>query len=154
MLHHTPETMKANIYSVIVIFFLPFNLIAQTEDSLVLSCPLNEKLEASAGPKSYSIGAADLKAVWISRTDTIVKACTDGMVTVILHDADGKWELMFTHDDLIFWYSGLSGLSVSKGQKIKNREEIGYARKKEKLTLQMMDAETSIDPKEFLDCSK
>lgn len=146
--------MKSRVYFLITIFYLPFNLSAQTRDSLVLSCPLNEKLEASAGQKSYSIGAADLKAVWISRTDTIVKACTDGMVTVILHDEDGKWELMFTHGDLTFWYSGLSGLSVSKGQKIKNREAIGYTRKKEKITLQMMDAESSVDPKEFLDCGK
>ena len=146
--------MKPGINLLIIIFYLPLNVSAQTGDSLVLSCPLNEKLEASAEPKSYSIGADDLKAVWISRTDTTVKACTDGIVTVILHDADGKWELMFKHDDLTFWYSGLSGLSVSRGQKIQNGKAIGYIHKKEKITLQMMDAETSVDPKSFLDCRK
>jgi Peptidase family M23 len=144
--------MKTRVYLLLIIFYPPFNLLAQ--DSLVLSCPLNEKLESPVEKKSYSIGAADLKAVWISKTDTTVKACTNGMITVILHDADGKWEAMFSHDVFTFWYSGLSGLTVVKGQKIKNGETIGYTKKTEKITLQMMDAETSVDPKEFLDCKR
>jgi len=142
----------------IVLFIAFFCLLAlhsaAQDDSLKLSCLLNEKIEPAAERKPNSIGAEDLKAAWISRSDTVVKACINGMVTVILHDADGKWELMFNHDQYTFWYSGLSKLNVDKGQKIKMGEPVGYTRKGEKIILQMMDSETSIDPKEFLDCGK
>jgi murein DD-endopeptidase MepM/ murein hydrolase activator NlpD len=115
---------------------------------------LKEKIEASPKRGANSIGADDLKGVWISKTDTAVKACINGMVTVILHDGDGKWELMFTHEEYTFWYSGLSGLGVGRGQKIKEGETVGYVKKGEKVILQMMNNETSIDPKEFLECER
>src|SRR5262245_15055490 len=108
------------------------------EDSSKLLCPLNEVLEPAPEKKAYSIGADDLKAVWVSKTDTTVKACIDGIVTVVLHDADGKWEVMFKHDDYTFWYSGLSRLSVVQAQKIKTGDTIGTTKKGEKIILQMM----------------
>ena len=135
-----------------ILNILPLGLSAQ--DSLVLRCPVNEKLDAPAPRKSYSIGAEDLKAAWTCNADTTVKACIDGLVTVVLHDADGKWELMYRHEDLTFWYSGLFRLTVSQGQKIKTGDTIGFVRKAGKLSLQMMDAESSVDPKPFLDCTK
>ena len=139
----------ASFLLILILFFGP-GLRAQDQDTLKLSCPLHENLEPPAEQKSTSIGAADLKAIFIGRTDTIVRACINGMVTVILHDEDGKWELMFTHEDHTFWYSGVISLLVTKGQKLRNGEPIGYIRRGEKVILQMMDAETSVDPKEFL----
>ncbi|HLG39976.1 MAG TPA: hypothetical protein VI461_09920, partial [Chitinophagaceae bacterium] len=73
---------------------------------------------------------------------------------VILHNADDKWEVMFKNDDFTFWYSGLSRLLVVQGQKIRNKETMGYTKPGEKIVLQMMDAETSVDPKPLLDCGR
>ena|SRR5215831_10230796 len=144
--------MRYFCFTAALFFYVSHAALAQ-EDSLKLACLLNEKLEAPAEKKATtSIGADDLKATWISRSDTIVKACTSGMVTVILHDADGKWELMFTHNFYTFWYSGISRLAVDKGQRIRENDPVGYTKKGEKIILQMMDAESSVDPKEFLDC--
>jgi murein DD-endopeptidase MepM/ murein hydrolase activator NlpD len=136
----------------LLFFCLPVYLSAQNEDTLKLVCPLNESLKPPPEQKSTSIGAENLKAAWISRTDTTVKACISGIVTTILHDADGKWEVMFNHDGYSFWYSGISRTIVTKGQKIKNGEVIGYTKHGEEIDLQMYDTETSLDPKNYLEC--
>jgi hypothetical protein len=139
-------------YLLFIFFCLPLCLYAQDNDTLKLLCPLNESLKAPPEQKSTSIGAENLKAAWISKTDTTVKACTNGIVTTILHDADGKWEVMFNHEGYSFWYSGISRTIVTKGQKLKNGEVIGYTKRGEEIDLQMYDTETSLDPKNYLDC--
>ena len=136
-----------------LLFFYVYQHGFAQEDSVKLACLLNEKLESPAEQKAAtSIGADDLKATWISRSDTIVKACISGMVTVVLHDADGKWEVMFTHNFYTFWYSGISTLAIERGQRVRTGDPVGYAKKGDKVILQMMDAETSIDPKQYLEC--
>ncbi|MDP4263817.1 MAG: M23 family metallopeptidase [Bacteroidota bacterium] len=144
--------MKQPVYLLLIFFCFPFCLQAQENDSLKLLCPLNEILKPPAEQKSYSIGAEDMKAAWICKTDTIVKACISGVVTTILHDADGKWEVMFSHEGYSFWYSGINRTIVVKGQKIQNGEAMGYMKKGDKMELQMYDEETSLDPKNYLNC--
>lgn len=135
---------------IIILLGMTGPLVAQ--DSLLLHCPLREKLEPPASKNAQSIGAADLQAVWISRTDTAVRAVAGGMINLVLHDEDGKWELFLVHDDLTFWYSGLARLNVVKGQPVKAGELIAQCRKGDRIILRMMDAETSVDPKPWLNC--
>lgn len=146
--------MRPACYLWFIFLALPLCAPAQGSDTLKLSCPLNEILKPPPEQKSYSIGAEDRKAVWVCKTDTTVKACSRGVITTLLHDADGKWEVMFSQDDYSFWYSGLSGIIVVKGQKIRDGETIGFLRPGEQMELQMYDQETSLDPKDYLDCKR
>jgi hypothetical protein len=133
---------------------LPFYMLAQDGDTLKLSCALNESLKPPPEQHAYSIGAEDKKAIWVSKTDTIVKACSGGVITTLLHDADGKWEVMFSHEDYSFWYSGLTAIVIAKGQRIHTGEAIGAVKHGDQLEVQMFDQETSLDPKPYLDCGK
>jgi hypothetical protein len=133
---------------------LPAFLPAQKKDSLKLSCPLNEAIEPPAEKEPYSIGITEVKILLKSLTDTMVKACTSGTVTNILKDDDGTWILMFNHNDYYFVYSGITRLSVRKGQRLQDGDAIGYLKPGEKLEFQLYDFETPLDPKKYLNCVK
>jgi hypothetical protein len=146
--------MKALVYLLIILFCLPFSLLAQKKDSLKLSCPLNEAVEPPPEKQPYSLGVEELKIVLKSPSDTTVKACISGTITNVMRDDDGTWIVMFNHKDYYFLYSGLSKTTVRKGQKVQNGDAIGMLKPGEKIELQVYDFETPLDPKKYLNCLK
>ena len=98
-------------YLLIAFLFLPFGLIAQKpkKDTLRLTCLLNDAIEPPAEEQGVDFGTKELKIVLTSLTDTLVKACTDAVISTIQKEADdGTWEIVFYHKDYWFWLSGLS----------------------------------------------
>ena len=146
--------MKTSGYLLILIFCLPFSLLAQKKDTLKLSCPLNEAVEPPVEKQPYSLGVEELKIVLKSPSDTTVKACISGTITNIMRDEDGTWIVMFNYKDYYFLYSGISKVSVRKGQKVQNGDAIGMLKPGEKIEFQLYDFETPLDPKKYLNCGK
>ncbi|MGZ8524447.1 MAG: M23 family metallopeptidase [Chitinophagaceae bacterium] len=87
-----------------------------------------------------------------SATDTLVKACTDAIISTIQRDEDGKWEIVFNRKDYWFWLSGLSKVTVRKDQKVKAGDTIGHLVAGQQLELLLYDFETPIDPKKYMNC--
>jgi hypothetical protein len=139
---------------VIAFFCLPLNTLAQKKDTLKLSCPLNDAVEPPAEKQPYSLGIPDVKIILTSSSDTTVKAVIDGTITNVMRDDEGKWQIIFYNKDYYFWYSGISKVTVSKGQKLQNGQAIGYIQPGQKIELKVYDFETPLDPKEYLDCLK
>jgi hypothetical protein len=127
-------------------------LSAQT-DSIGLSCPLANAVEAPIEKKSYDLGISQPKLILTSTSDTIAKACSAGIVTNVMKDEDGRWELMFQDNNHLFWYSGLKKVAVVKGQKIQKGEAVGLLKPGAKLELMLYDFETPLDPKLYLPCT-
>ena len=148
--------MKAMIktYLLIVVFCLPFSLMAQKKDTLKLTCPLNEAIEPPAEKQPYSLGVEELKIVIKSPTDTTVKACIDGTITNVMKDDDGTWMVMFYHKDYGFLYSGITRTSARKGQKVQRGDMIGYLKPGNKIEFQLFDFDTPLDPKKYMTCVK
>ncbi|MBC7948235.1 MAG: hypothetical protein H7Y42_10180 [Chitinophagaceae bacterium] len=145
--------MKILLYLVVMFGGLSLGAAAQKKDTVwVLSCPLNQAVEPPAEKQPYSLGVAQPKIILTSATDTLAKAVISGTVTNVMRDEDGKWELMFHNNDKYFWYSGLSKVIVSKGQKLKNGDPVGVLKAGDKLELMLYDFETPVDPRKFLRC--
>jgi hypothetical protein len=125
---------------------------AQRKDSLrTLVCPVQPAVEViEKAPFQYD--KPEIKIVLSSPSDTTVKAGIDGTVTNVQRDEDGKWLVVFFHNDYWFWYSGISKVAVRKNQKLKTGEPLGYIAPGDKVELVLYDFETQIDPKRFLDC--
>lgn len=139
----------------LIIYCIPMISNAQTQDSLTdLVCPLNEAIEPPVEKKSYSLGGEDLKVVLTSPSDTIVKACSAGIITNIMREDGGSWTVMFNSAEYYFLYSGITRTSVVKGQKVKTGEAIGSLKRGEKMILQIYDAETALDPRKYVSCAK
>jgi hypothetical protein len=135
-------------------FCLPLGLMAQKKDTLKLICPLNEAIEPPAEKQPYSLGVEELKIVLKSPTDTTVKACMNGTITNVMRDDDGTWMVMFNNKDYYFLYSGVTKISVRKGQKVQGGEAIGYLKPGEKIEFQLYDFETPLNPKKYMTCVK
>src|SRR5258706_6870 len=139
-------------FFLIAVCCISFNLPAQKKDSLKISCPLNAAVEPPAEKQPYSLGVQELKIVLKSPTDTLVKACAAGTITNVMRDDDGTWMVMFNSKDYYFLYSGITKVSVRKGDRVQQGERIGYLKPGEKIEFQLYDFETPLDPKKYLDC--
>ena len=123
------------------------------KESLVLSCLLlNAKEPVAEKPAVDYGGEPENKLVLASPTDTIVKACTNAVVSTIQRDADGTYEVVFYHNDYWFWLSGLTRVSVAKNANIKEGQQIGILAPGKQLELLMFDFETPVDPKDYMKC--
>ncbi len=142
-------------YLLLTFIFLPFSLLAQKKDSLRLTCLLNDASEPAPEKKSVDFGTKELKIVLSSPTDTLVKACTEAVISTIQKDADDDtWEIVFYHKNYWFWLSGLSKVAVRKDQKVKTGDTLGYLDTGKKIELLLYDFETPIDPKKYMKCEK
>lgn len=142
-------------YLLLALLFLPFGLLAQKKDSLRLTCLLNDATEPLPEKLGVDYGAKELKIVLASSTDTLVKACTDAVISTIQKDADdGTWEIVFYHKDYWFWLSGLTKVIVRKDQKVKTGDTLGYLDTGKKIELLLYDFETPVDPKKYMKCGK
>jgi len=142
-------------YLMLVFLFVPFSLMAQKKDSLRLTCLLNDAGEPAPEKQGLDFGTKELKIVLTSPTDTLVKACTDAVISTIQKDAeDGTWEIVFYHKDYWFWLSGLTSVVVRKDQKVKSGDILGHLETGRKIELLLYDFETPIDPKKYMKCGK
>jgi len=137
-----------------VLLFLPFGLLAQKKDTLRLACLLDHAIEDPQEKPAVNSGPVELKIVLSSPTDTVVKACTDARVSTVQKGDDGKWEVVFFQKDYWFWLSGLTKAYVTKNQKVKTGQALGYLEPGDKIELLLYDFETPIDPRKYMNCKQ
>lgn len=126
---------------------------AQVKDSLNLSCLLFQATDVT--PKEDRAGGQkELKLVLSSNTDTIVKAVMDGVISKVQRDQEGKWEVVFYHNDYWFWLTGITKVAVRPNQKVKAGQAIGYNEPGEPVELLVYDFETPVDPKKYMRCKE
>ena len=68
-------------YLLLIFLFLPLSLLAQKKDSLRFTCLLNDATEPAPEKQGVDFGVKELKIVLSSATDTLVKACTDVVIS-------------------------------------------------------------------------
>ena len=141
-------------YLLTVLLFLPVCLFAQKKDTLRLACLLDHAIETPQEKPAINTGPVELKIILSSATDTLVKACTDARISSVQKDDSGKWEVVFYQKDYWFWLSGLTKAYVTKNQKVKTGDAIGYLEPGEKIELLLYDFETPLDPKKYMNCQK
>lgn len=132
---------------------LPFHLPAQNKDTLHLICLLNNATEHQE-KQSINLGQKELKIILSSTTDTLVKACTDAVISTLQQNEEGKWDIVFYKNNYWFWLSGLSKAVVRKDQKVKTGDTLGHLLPGQKIELLLYDFETPIDPKKYMNCGK
>lgn len=142
-------------FLLLTFLFLSSGVLAQKKDSLRLTCLLNDASEPALEKQGVDLGSKELKIVLTSSTDTLVKACTDAVISTIQKDGDdGTWEIVFNYKDYWFWLSGLTTVVVRKGQKVKAGDILGHLETGRKIELLLYDFETPVDPKKFMKCGK
>ncbi len=141
-------------YLLLILLFLPLGLLAQNKDTLRLVCLLDHAIEDPQEKPTANSGPVELKIVLSSPTDTLVKACTDARVSSVQKGDDGKWEVVFFQKDYWFWLSGLTKAYVTKNQKVKTGQALGYLEPGEKIELLLYDFETPLDPRKYMNCQK
>ncbi|HKO79796.1 MAG TPA: hypothetical protein VJU78_05345 [Chitinophagaceae bacterium] len=132
---------------------LPVHLLAQKKDTLRLTCLLNNAIEHQE-KQAVNMGPKELKLILSSTTDTVIKACTDAVISTIQRDEEGKWDVVFNKKDYWFWLTGVSKVIVKKDQKIKTGDTIGIIQPGEKIELLLYDFETPLDPKKYMNCGQ
>jgi len=140
-------------YLLVIFLCLPLHLLAQKKDTLRLACLLDNATEHQE-KQAINVGQKELKIILSSATDTLVKACTDAVISTIQQDEEGKWEIVFNHKDYWFWLSGLAKPTVRKDQKVKTGDTLGTLLPGQKIELLLFDFETPIDPKKYMNCGK
>lgn len=125
----------------------------QPKDSLILSCILYKATDITPQEKRGD-GQQELKLVLSSNTDTVVKASMDAVISKVQRDQEGKWEIVYYHQDYWFWISGISTVAVKPNQKIKSGQTLGYNQPGEPVELLVYDFETPVDPKKYLRCNE
>jgi len=141
-------------YLLSILLFLPLGLLAQKKDTLRLACLLDHAIEDPQEKPSVNGAPVELKIVLSSPTDTLVKACTDARVSSVQKDDDGKWEVVFFQKDYWFWLSGLTKAYVTKNQKVKTGQPLGYLEPGDKIELLLYDFETPMDPRKYMNCKQ
>lgn len=148
--------MKTVLFCLLLIAF-PFYLFAQKDD-IHLICPLNEATIVPPPKTQVNTDAPDYCIAVGSRSDTAVKAVTNGKITSVEENPDekGKWDIVFftrfKNIDYYFWYAGLATPIVRRNQVIKEGQPLGFIKAGEKIELLMYDFETPVDPTKFLSC--
>lgn len=150
---------KAVLLILLIITICSCDLAAQRRsqvktDSVWLSCILLNAKNAPPEKQAYVMDTKELKLAQVSETDTTVKACIDGVVSKVQRDEDGKFEIVFYHNDYWFWLSGVTKAVVKPNQKIKRGDVLGINQTGEKIELLMYDFETPVDPKTYLNCKE
>ena len=140
-----------NKYLLLALLCLPLQLLAQKKDSLRLTCLLNNATEHEE-KAAINLGQKELKLILSSATDTLVKACTDAVISTVQRDEEGKWEIVFYRKDYWFWVNGVSKAMVRKDQRVKAGDAIGVIAPGEKIELLLYDFETPMDPKKYMQC--
>ncbi len=136
---------------------MPCTLIAQN-DSIRLSCPLNEAVVVPPPKNIIHYDVPDLCIVLQSIPDSVVKACSGGTITNVTksEEENGGWEVvMFTrykNKEYYFWYSGLEKIIVRRNEGVKSGQALGFIKPGGKIELLMYDFETQVDPTHYLDC--
>lgn len=125
----------------------------QPKDSLILSCIFYKATDITPKEKRGD-GQKELKLVLSSTTDTVVKASMDAVISKVQRDQEGKWEIVYYHQDYWFWISGISTVAVKPNQKIKSGQALGYNQPGEPVELLVYDFETPVDPKQYLRCNE
>ncbi|MET0464696.1 MAG: hypothetical protein ABW007_16145 [Chitinophagaceae bacterium] len=124
----------------------------QVKDSLSISCILLNAKDIT--PKKREDGMEELKLVLSSDTDTTVRAGMDAVISKVQRTQEGKWEVVYYHQDYWFWMSGISKVTVRPNQKVKAGDPIGINEPGEPVELLVYDFETPVDPKKYLTCGK
>jgi len=122
--------------------------------AIKLVCPLTDAKQMAEQKQTLDYGTTELKLILTSATDTIVKACADGVVSTIVREETGTWEVVFYHDDYWFWISGITKPTVTKNQRIKAGQSIGTLTPQSPIEILLFDFETPVDPKTYLRCFK
>ena len=143
-----------------VILFLVLPLLSPAQnrrrgakDSLALSCILFQARDLT--PKDEGAGVSkELKLVLASATDSLVKAGMDAVISKVQRGQDGKWEVVYYHQDYWFWMSGIEKVAVRPNQQVKAGEAIGINEPGQPVELLVYDFETPLDPKHYLKCSE
>jgi hypothetical protein len=125
----------------------------QPKDSLILSCILQQATDITPKEKRGD-AQQELKLVLSSNTDTVVKASMDAVISKVQRDQEGKWEIVYYHQDYWFWISGISKVAVKPNQRVKSGQALGYNQPGEPVELLVYDFETPVDPKKYLRCNE
>lgn len=125
----------------------------QAKDSLALTCILYKAKDIT--PKAdRADGTKELNLVLSSDTDTAIKAGMDAVISKVQRDQEGKWEVVYYHQDYWFWMSGIEKVAVKPNQKVKAGDAIGYNEPGQPVELLIYDFETPVDPKKYLKCDQ
>ncbi len=124
----------------------------QLKDSLSISCILLKAKDIT--PQKREDGMDELKLVLSSSTDTTVRAGMDAVISKVQRTQEGKWEVVYYHQDYWFWMSGISKVTVRPNQKVKAGDTIGINEPGEPVELLVYDFETPVDPKKYLKCGE
>jgi hypothetical protein len=124
----------------------------QVKDSLSISCILLNAKDIT--PQKREDGMEELKLVLSSESDTTVRAGMDAVISKVQRTQEGKWEVVYYHQDYWFWMSGISKVTVKPNQKVKAGDAIGINETGEPVELLVYDFETPVDPKKYLKCGQ
>lgn len=123
----------------------------QAKDSLSIGCILFRAKDIT--PKEdRADGMKEPKLVLLSDIDTTVKAAMDVVISKVQRDQEGKWEVVYYHQDYWFWISGISKVTVRPNQKVKAGDAIGINEPGQPVELLVYDFETPVDPKKYMKC--
>jgi hypothetical protein len=130
------------------------------QDSIRISCPLNDAIVVPPPKNQIHYDPPDLCIVLTSIPDTTVKACTGARITTVTQNGDdeSKWDIVmfrkYKNKEYYFWYIGLDKPIVRRFDTVKEGQAIGYIRSGEKMEMLMFDFETPVDPLRHMDCHR
>ncbi|RYY53858.1 MAG: hypothetical protein EOO09_16500 [Chitinophagaceae bacterium] len=125
----------------------------EVKDSIVIGCIITGQTIAPDDGVLDALGEKELKMVVSSPTDTTVLSPWDLVVSSVRRMEDGTYELVASHQDYWFWFSGIGKTRSYKGQVLKKGDKIGVQETGQKIELLVYDFETPVDPKLFQRCA-
>lgn len=145
--------MKKNIGLLLITCVMVLSASAQ-DDSTAFSCPLQQaRLHIDSASMKMAGTAQDLKMILSSDTDSLVKATADAVVFAVQRQADGTYEIVYSHEDYYFWVSGIDKPLVRAQQRVSRRQAIGTLAPGKKLEILLFEFETPVDPADYLPCA-
>ena len=137
---------------------LLFSSAVFSQDSIRLSCPLNDAVVVPPPKNQLQYDQPDLCIVLVSIPDTVVKAVTAGRITNVSPspDDEGKWDVVmfrkYNNKEYYFWYVGLEKSIVKRLDTVKEGQPLGIISSGQKIEMLMFDFETPVDPLKHMDC--
>ena len=137
---------------------LLFSSAVFSQDSIRLSCPLNDAVVVPPPKNQLQYDQPDLCIVLVSIPDTVVKAVTAGRITNVSPspDDEGKWDVVmfrkYNNKEYYFWYVGLEKSIVKRLDTVKEGQPLGIISSGQKIEMLMFDFETPEDPLKHMDC--
>lgn len=139
----------------LLVVLLPIRLLSQnkTEDTLKrqLVCPF-EQGYIPASKEAYNWDPSDRKVVMISRVDTLIRSCVNGIVVKVEAAEENSYDIVINVNDLYFWYHGMLKPTVRKDDKVKAGQTIGIHSSGSELEFRMFENERIIDAGKLLNC--